>query len=106
MNAIRLREDIAPDALVDLHERIRVGAEDAWIVTVGGAGALRLPGAERFWDHHAFPTRTLPRGIARPPARPPRIRRRQPLELPDPATGIRPHRATQRPLPDHNPNGR
>lgn len=64
VNAIRLREDIAADALVHLHDRIGAAAPDAWIVTVGGAGSLHLPGGRRFWEHPRFPARTLPRGIA------------------------------------------
>ena len=65
INAVRLREDIGPEALIDLHETIRMAAaEDAWIVTVGGAGSLHLPGGQRFWQHPAFPAQTLPRGIA------------------------------------------
>lgn len=65
VNAIRLRGDIPPRALVELHDRL-VGATDpdTWIVTVGGAGSLRLPDGGRFWEHAAFPERTLPRGIA------------------------------------------
>ncbi|HLS62275.1 MAG TPA: NAD(P)H-binding protein [Ruania sp.] len=64
VNAIRLREDIDPDALVRLHEGIQAAAPDAWTVTVGGAGSLHLPGGRRFWEHPGFPPRTLPRGIA------------------------------------------
>ncbi len=64
VNAIRLREDIAPDALVHLHNRIQAVTPDAWIVTVGGAGSLRLPSGRRLWEHPGFPARTLPRGIA------------------------------------------
>ena len=69
VNAIRLREDIAPTALVALQIRLRTAADHAAgdaprIVTVGGAGALRLPGGKRFWQTPAFPRRTLPRGRA------------------------------------------
>lgn len=64
VNAIRLREDIAPGALVHLHDRIHATAPDAWIVTVGGAGSLHLPGGRRFWEQPSFPAQTLPRGIA------------------------------------------
>lgn len=70
VNAVRLRGDIAPSALVDLHARIREGAgqpDDVpgpLIVTVGGAGALRLPDGRRFWQDRSFPERTLPRGVA------------------------------------------
>lgn len=64
VNAIRLRGDIAPDALVRLHDCVQAAAPDAWIVTVGGAGSLHLPGGRRFWEHPSFPARTLPRGIA------------------------------------------
>lgn len=69
INAIRLREDIPPTALVDLHQRIAAaGRPDRGaaplIVTVGGAGALRLADGSRFWQHPGFPERTLPRGRA------------------------------------------
>ncbi|MFD0558136.1 hypothetical protein FB566_3429 [Stackebrandtia endophytica] len=65
VNAIRLREDIPPTALIELHESIReMSPADAHIVTVGGAGSLHLPDGRRFWQHPAFPARTLPRGIA------------------------------------------
>ena len=65
VNAVRLREDIAPDALVSLHENIRTAiADDVWVVTVGGAGALHLHDGRRFWPHPAFPATTLPRGVA------------------------------------------
>lgn len=66
VNAIRLRVDIAETALVDLHERLLDASRGARprIVTVGGAGALRLPDGTRFWRHSAFPVRTLPRGRA------------------------------------------
>lgn len=69
VNAIRLREDIAATELVALQIRLRTAGEhtkgDALrIVTVGGAGALRLPGGTRFWQTPAFPRHTLPRGRA------------------------------------------
>lgn len=69
VNAIRLREDIAPTELITLHERLRTAGGDTQagvprIVTVGGAGALRLPDGERFWQSPAFPQATLPRGRA------------------------------------------
>lgn len=69
VNAIRLREDIEPSALVELHDRITEAAEPpagraALIVTVGGAGALRLSDGTRFWQTPVFPKRTLPRGRA------------------------------------------
>ena len=68
VNAIRLREDIAPTELIDLHERLLAAVETRGracrVVTVGGAGALRLPGGERFWQSPAFPRATLPRGHA------------------------------------------
>lgn len=70
VNAIRLREEIDPTELVALHERIVTasteanGGAPARIVTVGGAGALRLPDGKRFWQDPAFPSRTLPRGHA------------------------------------------
>lgn len=52
VNAIRLRGDIPPRALVDLHERIVdtvCGPEGGPVrtVTIGGAGALRLSGGSR-----------------------------------------------------------
>lgn len=68
VNAIRLREDIAPTDLIALHRRLlnATGGPDAGpsIVTVGGAGALHLPDGTRFWQHSVFPERTLPRGRA------------------------------------------
>lgn len=64
VNAIRLRDDITPDALMHLHDSLRDAAPDALIVTVGGAGSLRLADGTRFWQHPAFPVQTLPRGIA------------------------------------------
>ena len=47
VNAIRLREDIAATALIDLHELIRRASDedvDLRIVHVGGAGSLHLTG--------------------------------------------------------------
>lgn len=64
VNAIRLREDIVSTALVELHQRIVDAARSALIVTVGGAGALRMGDGQRFWQHPGFPARTLPRGRA------------------------------------------
>lgn len=69
VNAVRLRGDIDPAALVDLHERIveatRTSAGSSVpIVTVGGAGALNMPDGTRFWQASSFPRRTLPRGRA------------------------------------------
>lgn len=67
VNAVRLREDIPGNALIDLHHRITgsaPGAEPPLVVTVGGAGALRMPGGRRFWQDPAFPRVTLPRGRA------------------------------------------
>lgn len=67
VNAIRLRGNIAPTALVDLHKRIRKAASPAktpLIITIGGAGSLNIPNGKRFWQDSAFPRRTLPRGIA------------------------------------------
>lgn len=63
VNAVRLRGDIDPDALVSLHDRI-TAATSARTVTVGGAGSLRMPDGSRFWEDARFPTKTLPRGIA------------------------------------------
>lgn len=67
VNAIRLREDIPDTALIDLHHRIldaAPGPDSPTVVTVGGAGSLRLPGGTRFWQDSAFPVPTLPRGRA------------------------------------------
>lgn len=68
VNAIRLREEIADTALIDLHHRIldatAPDGETPLIVTVGGAGALRTPDGARFWQHPTFPPRTVPRGRA------------------------------------------
>lgn len=70
VNAIRLREEIEPTELAALHDRIVTasaeanGGNPALVVTVGGAGALRLPDGRRFWQDPAFPSRTLPRGRA------------------------------------------
>lgn len=69
VNAIRLREDIAPTELVSLHDRlvtasIRANEAPSRIVTIGGAGALRLPDGKRFWQDPTFPQSTLPRGRA------------------------------------------
>lgn len=70
VNAIRLREDIDSTALVCLHDRLVTasiatnGDDPPRMVTVGGAGALRLPGGARFWEHPTFPSPTLPRGRA------------------------------------------
>ena len=69
VNAVRLREDIDPSALVALHDRIAEAAQSptghtALIVTVGGAGALRMSDGTRFWQAPTFPRRTLPRGRA------------------------------------------
>ncbi|MEU3271363.1 NAD(P)H-binding protein [Saccharomonospora sp. NPDC006951] len=69
VNAIRLREEIAPSELVALHDRLvlastRVNGEPVRIVTVGGSGALRLRAGKRFWQVPAFPRPTLPRGRA------------------------------------------
>lgn len=66
VNAIRLREDIAASALVELHQSI-VAARDAsrelFVVHVGGAGALHMDDGRRFWETPGFPAVTLPRGI-------------------------------------------
>ncbi|MEU3229567.1 NAD(P)-dependent oxidoreductase [Nocardiopsis alba] len=69
VNAVRMRGDIDPSALVELHERVVEAADPSsgpapFIVTVGGAGSLRLPDGTRFWQSPAFPERTLPRGRA------------------------------------------
>ena len=58
VNAIRLREDIAATALIDLHELIRRASDedvDLRIVHVGGAGSLHLTGGLRFWQADARP---------------------------------------------------
>jgi len=67
VNTIRLRDDIAWTELIAVHERLLSAGRDRHdgvprIVTVGGAGALHLPGGERFWQAPAFPRATLPRG--------------------------------------------
>ncbi|QKG83639.1 NAD(P)H-binding protein [Kroppenstedtia pulmonis] len=67
VNAIRLRGNIPPRALVTLDKRIREGVGDMegrLIITVGGAGSLHMLYGQRFWQDPAFPKRTLPRGIA------------------------------------------
>lgn len=69
VNAIRLRDDIGPRALVGLHDRIveAVGSPpdpSVLIVTVGGAGALYMSDGTRFWQTPLFPERTLSRGRA------------------------------------------
>lgn len=67
VQAIRLREDIPDDALVQLEQRLRRAftfSKEFRIVTVGGAGALRLENGQRFWETDCFPAMTLPRGAA------------------------------------------
>lgn len=69
VNAVRLRGDIDPTALVELHERVIEARRSSvnpfpLVVTVGGAGALRMPDGTRFWQHPTFPEVTLPRGRA------------------------------------------
>ncbi|MEK4301487.1 NAD(P)H-binding protein [Oceanobacillus sp. FSL W8-0428] len=67
INAIRMRGDIQATALVDLDKRIRkaaAGRKNPMIVTVGGAGSLKMGNGKRFWQDIAFPGRTLPRGRA------------------------------------------
>jgi len=67
VNAIRLRGNIAPSALVDLDKRIREAASPTKIpaiITVGGAGSLNVRNGKHFWQDAVFPKQTLPRGIA------------------------------------------
>ncbi|WP_017572099.1 NAD(P)-dependent oxidoreductase [Nocardiopsis halotolerans] len=69
VNAVRLRGDIDPMALVDLHERVTEATRSSanasvLVVTIGGAGALMMPDGTRFWQHPSFPEVTLPRGRA------------------------------------------
>lgn len=67
VNGIRLREDIPATALVNLHDRLVEAGDDTkapLIIHVGGAGALHMGDGRRFWQDPAFPTETLPRGIA------------------------------------------
>ena len=67
VNTIRLREEIAATALIDLHDRIGDAQDESktpLIVHVGGAGALHMGNGRRFWQDPAFPTVTLPRGVA------------------------------------------
>ena len=75
VNAVRLRGELAPAALVDLYERI---VEATWtlagssvsIVTVGGAGALNMPDGTRFWQASSFfPTYSVEEKSARAVAR-------------------------------------
>ena len=66
VNAIRLREDIAASALVELHQSIvaaRDTSRELFVVHVGGAGALHMDDGRRFWETSGFPAVTLPRGI-------------------------------------------
>ena len=70
VNAVRLREDIDPSALVALHDRIAEAARSptghtALIVTVGGAGALRMSDGTRFWQAPTFPADLATRSGAR-----------------------------------------
>lgn len=67
VNAIRLRGNIPPLALVTLDKRIRESIgnmENRLIITVGGAGSLHMLYGKRFWEDPNFPKRTLPRGMA------------------------------------------
>lgn len=67
VNAIRLRGNIPPLALVSLDKRIRESIgdmENRLIITVGGAGSLHMLNGKRFWEDPNFPKRTLPRGMA------------------------------------------
>lgn len=67
VQAIRLREDISEEALIQLDKNIRQAinpSKKVQIVTVGGAGSLRLSKGQRFWEDRHFPKQTLPRGIA------------------------------------------
>ena len=66
INAIRLRDDIAASALVELHQSIvaaRDTSRELYVVHVGGAGALHMDDGRRFWETPGFPAVTLPRGI-------------------------------------------
>lgn len=67
VNAIRIRGDIPENTLVELDKRIRKAADgrkNLTIITVGGAGSLKMSNGKRFWQDDAFPERTLPRGRA------------------------------------------
>lgn len=67
IQAIRLREDISKDALIDLDRRIQQAlnpSKKTHLVTVGGAGSLKLANNRCFWEDEHFPRQTLPRGIA------------------------------------------
>lgn len=67
IQAIRLREDISEDALIQLDQRIHQAlnpSKKVHCITVGGAGSLRLSKGKRFWKDEHFPKQTLPRGVA------------------------------------------
>lgn len=67
VNAIRLRGNISPTALVTLDRRIREAVDhidNRLIITVGGAGSLNMHNGKQFWQDPAFPKQTLPRGVA------------------------------------------
>ena len=65
VQAVRLRGEIAPDALIDLDQRLRqAGNEGMKMVYVGGAGSLKMADGSFFARQPSFPRQTLPRGIA------------------------------------------
>ncbi|MFM1544904.1 NAD(P)-dependent oxidoreductase [Streptococcus mutans] len=67
VQAIRLRGDISENALIQLDQRIHQAfnpSRKTHLVTVGGAGALKLEANQRFWENEYFPRQTLLRGIA------------------------------------------
>ena len=69
VNAMRFREDIAPTKLITVHKQLHAASitangTPARIITIGGAGSLRLSHNRRFWQHPSFPQATLPRGHA------------------------------------------
>ncbi|GAA0299542.1 hypothetical protein GGQ92_003130 [Gracilibacillus halotolerans] len=67
INAIRLRGNIPPNALMELDMRIRNAISNEkyrHIITVGGAGSLQVSNGRRYWEDKQFPKTTLPRGIA------------------------------------------
>ncbi|EHJ51813.1 NAD(P)-dependent oxidoreductase [Streptococcus macacae] len=67
IQAIRLRGDIEENALIQLDQRIHQAlnpSKKVHLVTVGGAGSLKLAANQRFWEDEHFPKQTLPRGRA------------------------------------------